>query len=227
MDADRERLPEERPSFAAVLAGPRPSHLEKPVEVDVLDAKGVAVELVERLTGQTPSVAAMSDAERLPHLHPRGAAWIAVGATRLGALGPLHPDVVDALDLGGPAQIVELDLVQVESLGPPAPRYRPIPRLPATSRDVALIVSESVPAADVERELRHAAGALCESIELFDVFSGGAIPSGFRSLAYRLVYRDPRATTEPDSARTLTDEEVDREHERVRGAAKRLGELRS
>jgi len=226
-EADRRVLPEERPSFAAVLAGARPAHLEKPRDVDVLDAKGLVVELVERLTGQTPSVEAMAPEARLAHLHPRGAAWISLGTTHVGSLGPLHPDVVDALDLDGTAMIVELDLVAIESAGPPEPRYRPIPRLPATSRDVALVVHEGIAAAEIERQLRAAAGNLCESVELFDVFSGGAIPEGFRSLAYRLVYRDPRATTEPDAARTLTDEEVDREHERVRDVAKRLGELRS
>ncbi len=227
IDADLGALPEERPSFAAVLAGPRPAHLHKPDDMDVLDAKGLAVELVERLTGRTPDVCAARPEERPAHLHPRGAAWLSLDGTRLGSLGPLHPDVVDALGVGGPAQIVELDLRAIELLGTVPPRYRPIPRLPATSRDVALVADESVPAADIEREIRQAAGPLCESVELFDLFTGGSIPTGFRSLAYRIVYRDPRATSEPDAARTLTDDEVDKEHERVRVAMKRLGELRS
>jgi phenylalanyl-tRNA synthetase beta chain len=81
-------------------------------------------------------------------------------------------------------------------------------------------------AADVERTIFSAAGDLCESVELFDVFSGGAIAEGSRSLAYRVVYRDPKATTNPEAARTLTDDEVDRSHERVRAAVKQLGEIR-
>ena len=226
-ELDQRVLPEERPSFAAVLAGPRPAHLEKPKDVDVLDAKGVAVELVERLTGRAPEVTAALAEERPAHLHPRGAASLSLGETQIGVFGPLHPDVVDALDLDGPAQIVELDLAAIEQIGASSPRYKAIPRLPATSRDVALVVNDAVPAIDIEQEIRRSAGALCESVELFDVFTGGAIPDGFRSIAYRIVYRDPRATTDPDAARTLTDEEVDREHERVRTAVKRLGELRS
>jgi phenylalanyl-tRNA synthetase beta chain len=226
-ESDRAVLPEERPSFAAVLAGPRPAYLSKTEDIDVFDAKGLAVELVERVTGRVPSIEPMSRADAPARLHPRGAAWVSIDGTRVGLLGPLHPDVVEALDLDGPAQIVELDLAAIEPLGKPTPQYRPIPRLPATSRDVALVAPESVSAASIEGAIRTAAGELCESVELFDVFAGGAIAEGSRSLAFHVVYRDPKTVTDPDAARTLTDEEVDRQHERVRQAVRALGELRS
>jgi len=226
-ESDRAVLPEERPSFAAVLAGPRPAYLSRTEEMDVYDAKGLAEELVERVTGRTPSIEPMSAAEVPRRLHPRGAAWVSVDGTRIGSLGPLHPDVAEALELGGAAQVVELDLAVIESLGKPTPQYRPIPRLPATSRDVALVASDAVSAASIERAIRGAAGELCESVELFDVFSGGSIPEGSRSLAFHVVYRDPKTVTDPDAARTLTDEEADRQHERVREAVRALGELRS
>jgi len=203
--------------------------LSKPEPVDVFDAKGHAVELIERLTGRTPETMAMNASDErgmLAHLHPRGATWIMVGGVVLGWLGPLHPDVVDALDLGGPVQVIEVDLAAVETLGKPTPKFRPIPRLPAILRDIALVVEEAVPAANLEKEIRQAAGELCEEVELFDVFVGGAIPAGRRSLAFRVVYRDPKAATDPDSARTLTDQEVEERHERVRTALRRYGELR-
>jgi phenylalanyl-tRNA synthetase beta chain len=227
MPEDAGKLPEERPSFAAILAGPRPSHLSRAEDVDVFDAKGLAVELVERLIGRTPTTSSMSSAERPPYLHPRGAASIDVGDVRVGSMGPVHPDVAESIDLGGTAQIVELDLAALEPLGRPTRQYKPIPRLPATSRDVALFAPESVSAAAIESAIRAAAGELCESVELFDVFAGGSVPEGSRSLAYHVVYRDPKAVTDPDAARTLTDEEVDRYHDRVREAVRTLGELRS
>jgi phenylalanyl-tRNA synthetase beta chain len=224
---DIRALPEERPSFAAVLAGKRPSYLGAGEAVDVYDAKGIGVELVTRLTGREPSVTSMTDGERLPYLHPRGAAWLSVEGTRVGAFGPLHPDTVGAFDLDGPAQVVELDLDALEALGRPTPKFRPIPRLPPNSRDVAVVVDGKLPAADVAREIRTAAGDLCDSVELFDVFSGTGVPEGSRSLAYHVVYRDPKGATDPDAARTLTDEEVDQRHEKVRQALGRLGELRA
>jgi|GEM_PF-4379461 len=57
--------------------------------------------------------------------------------------------------------------------------------------------------------IQHAAGELCESVELGAEFRGGSVPEGHRSLTFRVVYRDPKARTDPESARTLTDVEVE------------------
>jgi phenylalanyl-tRNA synthetase beta chain len=85
-------------------------------------------------------------------------------------------------------------------------------------------VADDVPAIEVERVIREAAGELCESLELFDLFRGGGVPEGHRSLAYHLVYRDPKATSDPERARTLTDKEVDDRHAQVvRAAGEQLG----
>jgi phenylalanyl-tRNA synthetase beta chain len=221
---DAADLPSELPSFAAVLAGPRPTYLEVPPEVDVFDAKGLAVEMVERLTGRVATAGLSADRAALPHLHPRGAGEVLVDGAHVGTFGPLHPDVVDAFELGAPAFVVELCLASVEALGKRTPRYRPIPRLPPVTRDVALVVSDDVGAAEVEAVIREAAGELCESVELFDTFRGGSVPDGHRSLAFHLVYRDPKAAAQPDKARTLTDREVDQRHaEVVKAAGSRLG----
>jgi phenylalanyl-tRNA synthetase beta chain len=218
---DAASLPAERPSFAAVIAGPRPAYLAQPEQVDVFDAKGIAVELAERLTGQRATVAPAKD---VAHLHPRGAGEVAIGGRRVGTFGPLHPEVLDGFDLGGEAFVVELELDTIEALGVATPKYVPIPRLPPVTRDIALVVSEDVSAREVEAVIREAAGPLCESIELFDLFRGGNIPEGHRSLAFHIVYRDPRAASEPDKAKTLTDREVEQRHaEVIQAAHRRLG----
>jgi phenylalanyl-tRNA synthetase beta chain len=222
MDADRASLPDERPCFAAVLAGERPAYLQRP-ELDVYDAKGVALELVERVTGRVAEVRRMAGAVGAQHLHPRGAAEILVGAERVGTFGPLHPEVMDALDLDGPVQVIELELVAIEALGKLTPTYRPIPRLPAVARDISVEVSEEIPAGSLRSAIAEAAGELCESVELFDVFTGPPIVAGSRSLTFRVVYRDPKASSDPDQARTLTDREVDAHHGQVRAAAEKLG----
>jgi phenylalanyl-tRNA synthetase beta chain len=219
---DADLLPEERPSFAAVLAGPRPEYLSlKPAEFDVWDAKGVAVDLVERLTGRRPDVA---HGQAVDHLHPRGAAELRIDATRVGVLGPLHPDLVDVLDLDGAVQIVELDLAAIEAFDKLTPRFRPIPKLPPVTRDLSLVVREDIPVGQVQALLAGEAGELCETIELVSVFSGGSVPAGCRSLTFHFVFRDPKSATHPEAARTLTDLEVDeRQAALVRAAGERLG----
>lgn len=207
-EGDHGVLPEERPSFAALLAGTRPSYLgSKPQDCDVYDAKGVALELVFRLTGREARV--VVGETRPAHLHPRAYGHLLLEDRPVGTFGTLHPDVADAYDLGGSAELVELDLAALEQYERTPPQYRPIPRVPAVTRDVAFELPESVSAGNVEAAIRSSAGELCESVELFDLFRGAPIAEGRRSLAFHIVYRDPKARTQPDAARTLTDKEVD------------------
>lgn len=220
---DRD-LPDEIPSFAAVLAGSRHRPLEKPQPVDIYDAKGIAIELVERVASRRARCENQPEEARLAHLHPRGAANVLVGDALVGTFGPLHPDVADALDLGGPAFVIELCLRALEEASAGAPRFVPIPMLPAATRDLALVVHDSVAAGQVMAAIREAAGELCEGVEIFDVFRGGNVPAEHKSLAFHVIYRDPRAATEPEKARTLTDEEVDQKNQAVLAAvSKKLG----
>ena len=220
LQADVGTLPREELCFAAVLAGPRREYLSlKPEEVDVYDAKGLALELIERVSGKQAEVR-LAPADAKPgHLHPRGASDIWVGQALLGRLGPLHPDVVDALDLGVGAQIVELDLEAVQRLGKAVPQFRAIARLPPVTRDLSLVVSDAVGAGKVSDVLVQAGGPLCESIELLGLFRGGSVPEGQKSLTYRVICRDPKARTLAEEARTLTDKEVDEVQSRMLKAA--------
>lgn len=207
---DEGKLPYEQPTFAAVLAGPRPEHLTlKSQDFDLYDAKAVAVQMVQRLTRQIAEVKYLGPAPRAQHLHPRGAAQVLVGQTEVGIFGPLHPDVVEAFDLDGDALLVELNLAAIEALGRVVPRYRPIPRLPSITRDLSLVVSDGTAAQGVANAIQAAAGDLCESVELAAEFRGGSVPVGHRSLTFRVIYRDPKALSSPDEARTLTDKEVE------------------
>jgi phenylalanyl-tRNA synthetase beta chain len=203
-------LPAERLELAALIAGPRLEHLTlDPPDVDVLDTKALAVDLVERISGATPTVRFAGESERTRHLHPRGAAELTVEDQVVGRFGPLHPDVVDAFELGGGAQVVELDLEALEPFGTRVPRYRGIPRLPAVTRDLSLVVRDAVPAGEVASALGKAGGELCESIAVAAEFRGGSVPAGSRSLTFRVVFRDPKAKSDAADARTLTDQEVD------------------
>ncbi len=208
-------LPDEAPSFAAVIAGARAARLGKPQDVDVYDAKAVAVEIVERVSGRSATVRAQNAAARSMHLHPRGAGEVLVRGIFVGTFGPLHPDAAEALEVEGPCMVVELDLRALDRLGNVVPQFTPIPTLPAATRDIAVVVHDDVTAGAVAEAIREAGEELCESVELFDLFRGGNVPADHRSLAYHVVYRDPKAATDPETARTLTDEEVDARHKAV------------
>ncbi len=207
---DEQKLPHEQPTFAAILAGPRDEHLSlKPALVDIYDAKAVAIEFVERMTRQRASVKHIGSTDVTAHLHPRGAAEITVGGTRVGVFGPLHPDVIEHFDIDGSALLIEINLALIEALGSVVPRFRPIPKLPAVTRDLSLVVADTTPAESVAGLLMSSGGELCESVEIAAEFRGGSVPEKHRSLTFRLTYRDPKATVAHAEARTLTDKEVD------------------
>jgi phenylalanyl-tRNA synthetase beta chain len=201
-------LPTERAELAGIIAGTRRSGVAKAEAVDVFDAKGLALEIVERVTRAHGEVTILDNRNEFAYLHPRGAAGLTVGGQRVAHLGPVHPEVVERLDLGGEAFVFVIDLDALAAVGVTTPQYRPIPTLPAATRDLALVADATIPAGALERTIFAAAGPLCESVELFDLYAGKGVPEGQRSLAYRLVFRDPKSATAPDEARTLTDEEV-------------------
>jgi phenylalanyl-tRNA synthetase beta chain len=207
---DLRSLPYEQPTFAAILAGPRDHYLTlKPELVDIYDAKAVAIEMVERMTRQRARVTHIGRTSQTEHLHPRGAAEVTVNGTRVGTFGPLHPDVVEYFDMDGSALLVELNLAALESLGSVVPRYRPIPKLPAVTRDLSLVVDDKTPADKVVELLMQASGEICELVDIAAEFRGGSVPVGNRSLTFRMTYRDPKSRLGQADARTLTDKEVD------------------
>ncbi|AVZ72039.1 phenylalanine--tRNA ligase subunit beta [Streptomyces lunaelactis] len=144
--------------------------------------------------------------------HPGRCAELAVvidGAEQtVGFAGELHPRVVKALHLPARSCAMELnlDLLEQASQGPlRAPR---ISTFPVATQDVALVVDEQVPSAEVEKVLTEGAGELLESIRLFDVFTGEQIGEGKKSLAYALRFRAADRTLTVEEASAARDAAV-------------------
>ena len=195
-----ETLPAEPQRVAALLAGPREAgswlgHDAAPL--GFFDLKGVAEALTTRLR--------LSDVkwERAEHpaLHPGRAARLLVGGAEIGVLGELHPQVRAAFDLPEqPVVVMELDLDALLAGWGASHEMTDISTQPAVYEDVALIVDEAVAAAQVEALIRQSGGKLLVDIRLFDVYRGGQVPAGKKSLAYALTFQAPD--------RTLTDEDT-------------------
>ncbi|HEX7745359.1 MAG TPA: phenylalanine--tRNA ligase subunit beta [Micromonosporaceae bacterium] len=146
--------------------------------------------------------------------HPGRCAEFVVDGEVVGHAGELHPRVVAALDLPKRTAAMEIDLDAL----PPAP-VAPAPRLsnyPPALIDLALVVDENVPAAEVERAIAAGAGELLESVRLFDVYASEQLGAGRKSLAYKLTFRAPDRTLSGDEAVAARDAAVAE-------AARRLG----
>ncbi|TIC78706.1 phenylalanine--tRNA ligase subunit beta [Nocardioides sp. GY 10127] len=132
--------------------------------------------------------------------HPGRCAALRVGGRTLGHAGELHPRVVKAFDLPARAAALELDLDALMAAAPERAVPPTLSTYPVAKEDVALVVAEDVPAAQVEAALREGAGELLESIRLFDVYRSEQLGSDRKSLAFALRLRA--------GDRTLTDDEV-------------------
>ncbi|WP_175407985.1 phenylalanine--tRNA ligase subunit beta [Streptomyces sp. TRM64462] len=144
--------------------------------------------------------------------HPGRCAHLAVvvdGAEQtVGFAGELHPRVVKALGLPARTCAMELNLDLVEQASAGLVRAPRISTFPVATQDVALVVDQDVPAADVERVLREGAGELLESIRLFDTFTGEQIGEGKKSLAYALRFRAADRTLTVEEASAARDAAV-------------------
>lgn len=190
-------LPDQPLHLAAALAGAEaPDAVGQPGRArDWADAIESARKVAE-LLGVDLEVAQGSHQA----FHPGRAAALMVDETVIGYAGELHPKVADSWDLPARTAAMELDLSALLEAAPEQVNAEAIATLPPTTQDVALIVSESLPAGELKASLAEGAGELLESIELFDVYSGTGIEEGKKSLAYALRFRA--------ADRTLTAEEA-------------------
>ncbi|WBB69641.1 phenylalanine--tRNA ligase subunit beta [Micromonospora sp. WMMD812] len=138
--------------------------------------------------------------------HPGRCAELLVDGAVVGHAGELHPTVVAALELPRRTSAMELNLDRL-----PAPPVLPAPAVsgfPPALIDVALVVDESVPAAQVQRALAEGAGELLEDVRLFDVYASEQLGAGRRSLAYKLTFRAPDRTLTVEEAVAARDAAV-------------------
>ncbi|MFJ1928922.1 MULTISPECIES: phenylalanine--tRNA ligase subunit beta [unclassified Streptomyces] len=128
--------------------------------------------------------------------------------TLFGHAGELHPRVIKELHLPERTCAMEVELDVLERAVDGALQAPRISTFPVATQDVALVVEQDVPAADVERALREGAGELLESLRLFDVFTGEQIGGGHKSLAYALRFRAADRTLTVDEATAARDAAV-------------------
>ncbi len=161
--------------------------------LDFFDVKG-NIESLLQLCG----VAGEFSATTHPVLHPGQSAAITVQGVVVGCFGALHPSVIDALGLSGPVYVFELQ--QSALLQGSLPQFKPLSRFPAVSRDLALLVPDSVAAAEILTVVRQNAGDVLRDLSVFDVYRGRGVADQHYSLALSLTWQDPE--------RTLLDTEI-------------------
>ncbi len=201
-----EKLPKEVKYLTGLAIGldQDPHWAFVPRSIDFYDVKGCVEDLLEVL--QIKGVK-FERAEDIPFLHPGKASRIFKDKEVLGILGEIHPQVLSHYEIHGRAYLFEIDFEQMVKWAGVGKRFSPLPKFPAVYRDLSMVVDDALEVEKVSEAIWAFQQPFIDEVNLFDVYRGAPIPEGKKGISYRIRYQA--------SDRTLTDEEVNRYHEKV------------
>ena len=147
--------------------------------------------------------------------HPGRSAVVTVDGEQIGIFGELHPTVLENYGIGTRAYAAKINIPELMAKGTPEKTYTPLPKFPATTRDISVACDAQLPVAQLEKAIRKAVGNILEKVTLFDVYTGEQIEAGKKSVSYSISMRSHEGT--------LTDEQADKTMEKVVKALAELG----
>ena len=133
--------------------------------------------------------------------HPGRAATLYVGDVCIGTMGELLPKIVSNFNIKEKVTVAQISVESLYAVKGETKRFTPLPKFPALTRDLALVVDLDTPSSALEKLIRDACSDILESISVFDVYTGDKVEKGKKSIAYSLKLRH--------TDRTLKDDEAD------------------
>ena len=175
-------------------------------DADFFTVRGV----VERLLKQLGIAFDVSRSDEV-YLHPGRQAKLAQGDQVVCVLGEVHPAVRENFDMPSRALIAEMDMEVIAQLQTPMGAVKPMPRYPAVSRDLSLVMAESTEVGPLLADMAHAAGSILEDAKMFDVYRSVAVGKDMKSVAFSFVFRA--------ADHTLTEAEITKAMEKLQKVA--------
>ncbi len=187
-------------------------------DIDFFEMKGVVEEFIYK-AGMKERV--KYTASSRPYLHPGRQADILYDDTVIGYIGQVHPLTAKAYDMEKAEVFTAvLDMPEIVSRASFEPRYTGLAKFPSVSRDISMVVPDSVRAQDIDDIIVQRGGKILESFNLFDIYEGRQIGEGYKSMAYSVVFRA--------KDKTLSDDDVNSVMKKILNGLEGLGiELRS
>ena len=170
-------LPDERMQFTLGMYG----------DGDFYTMKGVIEEFLYKV-GMTEKPV-YDPASGKPFLHPGRQANVRYQGKVIGYLGEVHPACAANYDMKERVYVAVIDMPQIVARATFDHKYEGIAKFPAATRDLSMVVPKDVLAGDIEKIFDEKGGKLLEKYELFDIYEGTQIKSGYKSMAYSLWFR--------------------------------------
>ena len=177
---------------------------------DFYSVKGVVEELLDTLGISEYEIEAAGEDcgfDEVSAFHPGRVAVAKADGKPLAVFGELHPDVLETYGIGVRAYAAKVLITELLDIDIPEKTYKPLPKYPATTRDISLICDDEIPVASLEKLIKEAVGGILEKVNLFDVYKGEQIENGKKSVAFSVAMRSHDGT--------LTDEQADAAMKRV------------
>ncbi len=201
-----QKLPDEVLKMAAVCLQDTGSYLWKDRHDGFYDLKGALENFFIELRIKNYSFMQEPSSSE-PYLHPGKSCVIKLDSQIIGVMGTLHPAVAQDFDINQDVNLLELDIDLLMPYIPEKTTFSSLPKYPYIERDIAVIVSQDITAAEAESVIRSINSDMIETVKLFDVYTGKPVPQGKKSLAFAIRYRA--------GDRTLTDTEVNQVHSKI------------
>jgi len=174
----------------------------------IFQLKAAVENLLVSLQIKDLSFSPLDSANGPEFLHPGQSAGVKVEGKLVGFIGVVHPNLLSQLKIREVTAVAEINLDRLAQGQPRALRSKPISLFPSVDRDLALVLPKAMPSSEPMRLMRQAAGQLLQEIEVFDIFEGGSLPAGHKSVAYRLVFQDLQSTLDDQRVNALRDQVV-------------------
>ncbi|WP_174613989.1 phenylalanine--tRNA ligase subunit beta [Virgibacillus ihumii] len=197
--------PNEKLRASGVLTGNWLTHLwqQEKKQVDFYLVKGIVEGLFDFL-----DIEVDFKQGKIADLHPGRCAVVTVKGQTVGYLGQVHPRLEKKLDIKE-TYVFDIDMDYVFEVYRNTISYRPIPKYPSVSRDIAFIVDENVQAGDIKELIEKTGAPLVQNVHIFDVYKGEHLEEGKKSIAISLLYQD--------AEKTLKDNEVEQSYQEIVG----------
>ncbi len=190
--------------------------------VDFYDIKGIAETLLAKMGISDVEYVRACECDAFDEavsFHPGRSAVVLKDGAALGIFGEVHPQVQENYGIGTKTYIGKFNIPEMMKCAVTEISYKPLPKFPASTRDLSVICDDNVPVAELEKAIKGAVGKILEKVTLFDVYKGQQIEEGKKSVSYSITMRSHEGT--------LTDEQADGAMKKVLKALSAIGaELR-
>ena len=171
-------------------------------ENDFYTIKGIVIAIMDKLGYPEKRLSFNIESDSKAVLHPNKSASVYLDRTLVGKIGVIHPACAKKYDVDD-CVLAELNMTAIYGIRNVKIKFTPVPRYPAVSYDLAMVVEEEVTGEQIVKTIKKTGSSLLRDVQIFDIYRGGNIPEGSKSVAVKVTYQSDDKTLSEDDIRDV------------------------